>query len=165
MRRSHLPIHNPCSADWEAMVGDERRRFCGHCQKHVHDLSAMTEGEARALLTERSGSSLCVSYASDANGRIRFRPPRRAPGRLPVLAGGALLAACAPGAHDDVAAVQSSLRTDAAVDASTDEDAASDEDGGVTSIARDPWRSSGDAAALGDSQATPRRLAGDHTGV
>lgn len=147
MRRSELPIHNPCSADWEAMVGDERRRFCRHCRKHVHDLSAVTEREARALLSERSGSDLCVSYASDAEGRILFRPPRRAAGGLPVLAGGALLAACAPQAHDDVAALQANLRADAAVDASIDDDVASDEDGGVTGIPHDAWHSSADADA------------------
>lgn len=63
--RTPLPvveIKRPCPADWEAMEGDSRERFCGGCQKHVHDLSAMTPDEAQALLCSSAGP-LCVRFA------------------------------------------------------------------------------------------------------
>ena len=37
------------------MVGDERVRACGSCDKHVYNLSAMTRDEAQALIIERNG--------------------------------------------------------------------------------------------------------------
>lgn len=74
MHRERLPIPKPCPADWRAMSGDERQRFCGSCNKHVHDLSAMTEPEAEALVS--SGRDLCVRYSVQPDGRVRHAPPR-----------------------------------------------------------------------------------------
>lgn len=50
------------------MRGDDRVRFCAHCQRHVHDLSAMTEDEATRLICDQAGE-LCVRYSRDAKGR------------------------------------------------------------------------------------------------
>lgn len=52
-------------------------RFCGSCSKLVHDLSAMTEQEARALLSQTT-EQLCVRYLYDAAGEIWFEPTRAA---------------------------------------------------------------------------------------
>ena len=46
---ARVAIASPCTADWNTMAGDERRRFCTSCRLHVHDLSAMTAAEARWL--------------------------------------------------------------------------------------------------------------------
>ena len=46
-------------------------RFCGSCEKLVHDLSALSEPAARALLRQ-SSESLCVRYLHDASGEIWF---------------------------------------------------------------------------------------------
>lgn len=43
------------------MEGDDKKRFCGQCQKHVHNLSAMTANEAESLLA--SSQKLCVRYS------------------------------------------------------------------------------------------------------
>lgn len=43
-------IASPCDVPWEKMVGDERVRHCGQCDKNVHNLSAMTTDEAHAFL-------------------------------------------------------------------------------------------------------------------
>lgn len=69
MHRSEIPIVKPCSlaADWSSLPGDERKRFCGQCDRHVYDLSAMSEEEARALVTTQH---VCVRYVVDASGRI-----------------------------------------------------------------------------------------------
>ncbi|MCB9742787.1 MAG: hypothetical protein H6741_11885 [Alphaproteobacteria bacterium] len=74
MHRDQLPIPEPCHADWGAMQGDARKRFCQSCTKHVHDLSAMTEPEAKAVLQQ---PEVCVRYTAEPDGAIRFKPSRR----------------------------------------------------------------------------------------
>lgn len=53
-----VKIAAPCPMKWEDMAGDDKRRFCHHCQLHVHNFSAMTEDEAENLLREHFGSQL-----------------------------------------------------------------------------------------------------------
>src|SRR5690349_181738 len=91
-RPIHLPIAEPCHEDWDAMEPRERGRFCASCKKDVHDLSAMTEDEARDFLRVRAGTRLCVNYRHDPAGRIQFRAAAVA--ALAVSA----IAACTP--HD-----------------------------------------------------------------
>jgi hypothetical protein len=62
-------IASPCTADWESMVGDERVRFCGKCQKNVYNLSALTREEAERLLAEKQGG-LCARLYERADGTI-----------------------------------------------------------------------------------------------
>jgi hypothetical protein len=64
-------IRTPCGADWKAMDPRGPARFCADCKKLVHDLSALSELEARALLSGTS-ESLCVRYLHDASGEIWF---------------------------------------------------------------------------------------------
>lgn len=68
-----LQIQSPCSENWEAMTGDDKRRFCDICDKHVHNLSAMPKKQAEALL---DSESLCVRYDRDAAGQIVVLPSR-----------------------------------------------------------------------------------------
>ncbi|MBL8755328.1 MAG: hypothetical protein JNK15_18660 [Planctomycetes bacterium] len=68
-----IAVASPCSTDWNAMVGDERRRFCASCRLHVHDLSAMTTAEAEALLRAAGGGRLCVRFFRRADGRVLTR--------------------------------------------------------------------------------------------
>lgn len=56
------------------MTGDEKKRFCSSCDKHVHHLSEMTRREAESLLTSQPG--LCVRYSHDQRGRVRFERRR-----------------------------------------------------------------------------------------
>ena len=39
---NNLKVASPCSQDWEAMLGNERKRFCGECKLNVYNLSGMT---------------------------------------------------------------------------------------------------------------------------
>ena len=95
MRSDALKIPSPCSADWSTMAGDDRKRFCTQCQKHVHDLSAMTEPQARAVLAQ---PRVCVRYTARADGQVQFRPAsRRALLQRGALAAG-LLAVSLPAA-------------------------------------------------------------------
>ncbi|MEO8028739.1 MAG: carboxypeptidase-like regulatory domain-containing protein [Bryobacteraceae bacterium] len=64
----NLRVETPCQADWNEMTGDRRARFCDHCQKSVHDVSAMTREDAAALLA--SGEKVCVRFSRDAAGAM-----------------------------------------------------------------------------------------------
>jgi hypothetical protein len=75
MRRLHLPIQEPCHENWDAMsqAGDAQR-FCDVCVKQVHDLSALTEPQARAVLANESAKGrVCVRYKADRDGNIKFK--------------------------------------------------------------------------------------------
>jgi hypothetical protein len=67
-----IQVAKPCPADWEAMEGDDRVRFCGQCRLNVYDLSALTSDEARALL-EKSEGRVCVRFFRRRDGRILTR--------------------------------------------------------------------------------------------
>ncbi len=73
MRATRLPITGPCPVDLERQGADGAVRFCEHCDKDVHVLSAMTRGEAGDFLREHAGERMCLSYRVDAEGRIVFR--------------------------------------------------------------------------------------------
>lgn len=95
LRPVHLPIVERCGADWEAMAGDERRRFCGACEREVVHLSRMTADEALAMLERHVGGRVCVRYTVDAGGRVKFVEPRpRPPASAAVALATVLLAAC-----------------------------------------------------------------------
>jgi hypothetical protein len=64
-----IHIASPCPADWNAMVGDDRVRFCKKCQKNVYNLSAMPHAEAERLVSERE-SRMCVSFYKRTDGTV-----------------------------------------------------------------------------------------------
>ncbi|MEZ6189354.1 MAG: hypothetical protein R3F62_30675 [Planctomycetota bacterium] len=64
-----ITIAAPCTADWDAMQGDERVRFCGQCELNVYNLSAMSEGEAQTLVQETEGR-LCVRLYKRRDGTL-----------------------------------------------------------------------------------------------
>jgi hypothetical protein len=69
-----LRLTNPCRASQADLPGeDESVRHCAVCDKDVHNLSAMDPEDARALLRDKRGESLCVRVKRDATGNIRFR--------------------------------------------------------------------------------------------
>ena len=72
MKTNFVPlISKPCPANWNDMTGDDNRRFCEHCQLHVHNLTAMDETERVALLAGRTGRT-CVAYVqTDATIAVR----------------------------------------------------------------------------------------------
>ena len=64
-----LKIASPCSADWEQMYGNERKRFCGDCKLNVYNLSDMSAPEAEQLLMNSEGR-LCVRFYRRTDGTI-----------------------------------------------------------------------------------------------
>ena len=68
----NVKIAKPCPANWDAMTGYERVRFCGQCKLHVYNLSGMTRDEAENLLTKTEGS-VCVRLFKRADGTVITR--------------------------------------------------------------------------------------------
>ena len=93
VHRRALPIADPCHA-FRPQPG---RTFCGKCEKHVHDLSAMTSREAARFLAAHAGQQICVAYRTAADGTILVRPEARA---LGVVLVALALAACTGYAPD-----------------------------------------------------------------
>jgi hypothetical protein len=95
-----LAVSEPCSAEWGSMVGNERVRFCTHCQLQVHNLSKITPRQALDLVL-RSGGRLCLRIERDPAGLPRTRAfgeqlyqIRRRASRLAAGAFGAALTLC-----------------------------------------------------------------------
>ena len=65
----NVRIASPCSADWDQMYGDERKRFCGDCKLNVFNLSGMTRDEAESLIMNAQGR-LCVRFYQRADGSV-----------------------------------------------------------------------------------------------
>lgn len=66
---NNIKIASPCSADWNEMCGNERKRFCGDCKLNVYNLSGMTKYDAENLLAVSEGR-LCVRYFQRSDGTI-----------------------------------------------------------------------------------------------
>jgi hypothetical protein len=92
-----LRIASPCKADWGAMQGDDRVRFCGQCEKNVYNLSGMRRDEADALIQGAEGK-VCIRMYRRADGTVLtsdcpdgVRRKRRR--RLAIVAGSGVFAA------------------------------------------------------------------------
>jgi len=84
-----VAVKTPCTQDWNLMYGNDEVRFCEHCVKHVHDLSAMTRKEAEKFAAA-SNSSVCVRYIRRPDGNIQTASDRlyQISGRASRLAAG-----------------------------------------------------------------------------
>jgi hypothetical protein len=65
----NIRVASPCSANWEEMTGDDQSRFCGHCNKHVYNLSSMSSEAIARLIQEKEGK-LCGRFYRRADGTI-----------------------------------------------------------------------------------------------
>ncbi|MBK8465260.1 MAG: hypothetical protein IPL32_05460 [Chloracidobacterium sp.] len=66
---NNISIASPCSADWNEMYGDDRKRFCGECKLNVYNLSGMSRDEAESLMMNSEGR-LCVRFYKRADGSV-----------------------------------------------------------------------------------------------
>jgi hypothetical protein len=64
-----IKINAPCPASWDQMAGDDRSRYCEHCQKHVFDFAAMPRDEAERLICASAGT-LCARVSRDDQGTV-----------------------------------------------------------------------------------------------
>ncbi len=66
---NNIKIASPCSANWNEMYGNDRKRFCGDCKLNVYNLSGMTSYDAENLLRNSEGR-MCVRYFRRSDGTI-----------------------------------------------------------------------------------------------
>ena len=64
-----IRVAEPCTAPWDEMRGDDKARFCTYCNRHVHNLSAMTDDEVQRLVCDSAGR-LCIRYTTTAEGNV-----------------------------------------------------------------------------------------------
>jgi ankyrin repeat protein len=90
---AQISITSPCETDWDSMIGNDRIRFCRHCQLSVHNLSQMTSKEVRRLVA-RSQGRLCVRYSPQDRSVPALPTPvlHRIGRRTSILAAGAFSA-------------------------------------------------------------------------
>lgn len=62
-------IASPCPVAWREMKGDEKRRLCGQCNLHVHNLSALTSAEVVALF-RGPGERVCAQVFRRLDGTL-----------------------------------------------------------------------------------------------
>lgn len=102
----NLRLGFACQEKWDDMVGDDRVRDCGSCERQVFNLSEMTRAEAEALLATR-GIKPCVRFYRRPDGTVMTRDcptgEVRERRKLAVVAGslGATLAVASPARADD----------------------------------------------------------------
>jgi len=64
---NQISVAKPCHESWDAMTGDDKKRFCGGCKKNVYNLSAMTEAEAQETLKI---DNPCVRFYRRVDGTV-----------------------------------------------------------------------------------------------
>lgn len=123
----NLRIGFACRQRWEDMVGDDRVRACGGCDRPVFNLSEMTRDEAERVLATR-GLTPCVRFYRRPDGTVmttdcpsgaRREGRRLAMAATSIAAGTALVAAPAsaePPPPEDAAATPDSTGVAPAVD-------------------------------------------------
>src|SRR5215813_8689957 len=88
---TQLRIASPCKMDWDSMIGNDRVRFCEHCQLSVHNLDLASRKQVRRLIA-RSGDRLCVSYSEPVQHVPTFPILHKIGRRTSALAAGAITA-------------------------------------------------------------------------
>ena len=83
-----IKVASPCSADWNLMKGDDRVRFCSHCEKNVYNLSAMSRAQAEVLLRDKAGE-LCTRFYRRQDGTILTEDFPLSCARRPFVSGDA----------------------------------------------------------------------------
>ena len=66
---NQIRIAKPCPASWDEMRGNNRVRFCEHCQKNVFNLSAMAADDAATLVRAKEGK-LCARMYLRRDGTV-----------------------------------------------------------------------------------------------
>jgi hypothetical protein len=51
------------------MQGDDAKRYCAQCDRHVHNVSAMSERKRRAFIA-RAGRRICIAYLRRPDGSV-----------------------------------------------------------------------------------------------
>jgi hypothetical protein len=67
-----VQVASPCHVPWAEMSGDDRKRFCRHCNLHVYNLSDMPRDEAERFVNAAEGRT-CIRYFIRYDGTVLTR--------------------------------------------------------------------------------------------
>ncbi|RZJ72944.1 carboxypeptidase-like regulatory domain-containing protein [Flavobacterium sp.] len=87
MKTYSLKIPKPCHENWSEMSPDDKGRFCGTCEKKVHDFSNAPDREIISVL--KSSDKICGRFTRSQLGR-ELVGPREPSVLLPYVASGVL---------------------------------------------------------------------------
>jgi hypothetical protein len=68
-RLNEITIVTPCPMDWDQMSGDDSKRYCSSCGKHVHDVAKLTSAQAVSLIDQLPGD-VCGRITHLADGTL-----------------------------------------------------------------------------------------------
>lgn len=68
-----IRIATPCSADWDKMKGDDRKRFCQDCKLNVYNVSELSAKEASDLINGANGGRVCMQIYRRRDGTVITR--------------------------------------------------------------------------------------------
>ncbi|NVB79590.1 MAG: carboxypeptidase regulatory-like domain-containing protein [Kofleriaceae bacterium] len=137
----NLRIGFACKQRWEDMVGDDRVRACGGCDRPVFNISAMTRAEAEAVLATR-GLTPCVRFYRRPDGTVMTTDcptgARPAPRRLAVVASSLAAFGAAPAALADPPPAEVTAGTSGAIQGAVTDDKTGERLVGVTVVVTSP---------------------------
>src|SRR5688572_18438724 len=59
VRAPGLEVVAPCPLRWDQLTGNDRVRFCGHCQQNVYNVASLTMDQALSLI-QRCEGRVCM---------------------------------------------------------------------------------------------------------
>jgi hypothetical protein len=71
-RSPGLKVVAPCPLRWDQLAGNDRVRFCGHCQQNVYNVASLTMEEAMRLIQRCEGRA-CMRLQRRADGTVITR--------------------------------------------------------------------------------------------
>ena len=88
-----IKVPSPCNANWEDMLGDDRKRFCLSCKKDVFNLAAMSRTEATSFVSKNEGKA-CIRYGRMTDGTVltTYRKPTNITRNRTAVAAGVIAA-------------------------------------------------------------------------
>lgn len=69
-------IPKPCHENWNAMTGNEQKKFCDKCACSVHNLTGMNHDQIMNLKTELGGN-LCGVFQTQTKASPENKPTKR----------------------------------------------------------------------------------------
>jgi len=70
-RLPQVKIDKPCPENWDAMEGNEQKRFCAGCGCHVYNIAEMNSTEAEKLLSQPG--RVCTRLTVDNRNSVLTR--------------------------------------------------------------------------------------------
>jgi hypothetical protein len=75
IRFKNIHIPKPCSVDYDSLLYDEVKRFCGNCKKHVYDFRGKDEVYFNSIIN--AYGKVCGVFYQDDIQPITFKIKRK----------------------------------------------------------------------------------------